>query len=452
VTVTRRIVITAIAASFGWFVGREVGSVPHVVPQPSKYPFLAELIPLPHHVPKYPGGVSFRFAMAHDVIHERFPKFGPAHYQERDRLTREKLRRLAADDPAGFPLADDLGAGLDRLGRSDEAVAVIREKLARQQARGLAGRDLYTSHANLGTFLIHGSFKPAMSGDAAARDRFREGVASIRQSVEVNPEAHFGREQWQAAIAEFLLAAMDDPALLKTFDCLGNRLDLGIEEALNREGNWVQTGYGRPNDAAFSQGKVDDEVQAFFRPGVPVDEPSRWPEVSPIRRHITKLGAESGWEDVAVPSHRSPVPFDEPVLGIIGMWRQGGGANPHFALALGGDHAAGRPATHRLDGLRAGVADGRTVLARPRPAAGPPRPLPSQTGPDRGDAVGRAHATRPTAWLAARQPAALEGDRGPPADAIRSGIGLRRGVSTGVSTGRGGEGRGRSAHRRRAYL
>lgn len=29
------------------------------------------------------------------------------------------------------------------------------------------------------------------------------------------------------------------------------------------------------------------------------------------------------------------MPFDEPTLGIIGMWRLGGGANPHFALALG---------------------------------------------------------------------------------------------------------------------
>src|SRR5262249_28912743 len=38
----------------------------------------------------------------------------------------------------------------------------------------------------------------------------------------------------------------------------------------------------------------------------------------------------------AVPnSHQKPVPFDEPTLGIIGMWRLGGGANPHFALALG---------------------------------------------------------------------------------------------------------------------
>jgi hypothetical protein len=34
-------------------------------------------------------------------------------------------------------------------------------------------------------------------------------------------------------------------------------------------------------------------------------------------------------------AHSKPVPFDEPTLGILGMWRLGGGASPHFALALG---------------------------------------------------------------------------------------------------------------------
>jgi hypothetical protein len=75
-----------------------------------------------------------------------------------------------------------------------------------------------------------------------ARKSYREGVALIRKSVAVNPEAHFGREQWQTAIAEFLLAALDDPALLTTYDCLGNRLDLRIEDILNREANWTDTG------------------------------------------------------------------------------------------------------------------------------------------------------------------------------------------------------------------
>ncbi len=151
----------------------------------------------------------------------------------------------------------------------------------------------------------------------------------------MNPRAHFGREQWQAAIAEFLLAAMDDPKLLRTYDCLGNRLDLDIEGTLNREGNWVDTAYGRPTDAVFSRGEADDKVPAFFRPGVEPEDPALWPAISPIRRYITKVGAEAGWEAVPVPSHRKPAPFDEPALGIIGMWRQGAGANPHFALALG---------------------------------------------------------------------------------------------------------------------
>src|SRR5262249_28550413 len=132
----------------------------------------------------------------------------------------------------------------------------------------------------------------------------------------------------------FVLAALNDESLLQQFDCLGNRLDLGIEEILNREGNWFHTGYGRPTDAAFSQWRVVDEVPAFFQLGDPLDDPGRWAEVSPIRQHITKVGAEQGWENARVVSHRTPVPFDEPMLGIVEMWRQGD-ANPHFALAVG---------------------------------------------------------------------------------------------------------------------
>jgi hypothetical protein len=331
----RRPVWTAAAALLG-FIGGCAGSLVSLIdPQPADYPFLAKYAPLPHHVPEYPGGLAFRFAMAQDVIHERFARHGPAHYQERNRLTHEKLAKLAPDDPATFPLADDLAAGLERLGRTGEAVDVMRDKLARQQARGLAGRDLYTSYANLGTFLIHHSYPKAVAGDAAAREQFREGVSSIRQSVQVNPQAHFGRERWQAAVAEFLLAAMDKPEQLKTFDCLGNRLDLGIEKMINRQLTWAEGGYGRPANRPFSSGMPAYRVPAFFRHDVSPDDPSRWPEFSPVRENITKVGAEEGWEKVAVPSHRERVPFDEPVLGIIGMWRQGGGANPHFALALG---------------------------------------------------------------------------------------------------------------------
>ena len=246
--------------------------------------------------------------MVHDVIHERFPKHGPDYYKERDRRTRERLATLSEADPARFPLLDDLGVGLERLGRSEEAIVVLRDKLTRQRQSGLLGRDLYSSYANLGTLLIHNTFKRAMSGDASARQRFQEGIELIRKSVEVNPEAHFGRERWQAAIAEFFLAAASDSTLVKTFDCLGNRLDLPIKEILEREGNWTLTGYGRPADPAFVQGKVEDENPRFFGMHDMLDDRNYWPELSPIRRHITRVGAERLGECAgSLPSHASRI-------------------------------------------------------------------------------------------------------------------------------------------------
>src|SRR5947209_896561 len=184
------------------------------------------VLPLPHHVPKTTGGVSLRFAMVQDVIHERFARHGRAYYEERNRRCREALAGSLPDERRDA-LTDDLGAGLDHLGNHDEAVQLLHDKLKPQQARGLSGRALYTTYANLGTFLIHGSARAAMAGDAAAKERLREGKEFIHQAIAANPDAHFGREIWQEEAVEFLLAAMDKPELLREFDLIGNRLDAG---------------------------------------------------------------------------------------------------------------------------------------------------------------------------------------------------------------------------------
>src|SRR5215213_10219485 len=167
------------------------------------------VLPYPHHVPKTPGGVSLRFAMVQDVLHERFARHGPAYYAERNRLARAEMTPLPPGDRRDA-LTDDLAAGLDRLGEHDEAVRVLREKLASQAARGVIGRGLYSTYANLGTFLIHGNVAAAQADDAAAKDRLREGHGFIRSAIEVKPESHFGREKWQAVAVEFMLAAMED--------------------------------------------------------------------------------------------------------------------------------------------------------------------------------------------------------------------------------------------------
>jgi hypothetical protein len=278
--------------------------------------------PLPHQLPKYPGGVSLRFAMVHDVLHERFARHGEAYYRERNRRAREALARANGKyDDASFALMDDLGDDA-------EAVRVLRDKLRPQEALGFKDRQLYTTYANLGTFLIHGNMRPAIGGDAAARKRVREGLDFIQKSIAVNPEAHFGREIWQAVTCEYLLAAMDGPQILTRYDMAGNGLDAEMDPSRRRS---------LTNGEEYGKFGGNREVAKYLDPDSP-GFPCEVTHAMALRlreEYITRVGAEAGWKEAIHTSHREPVPFDEPTLGIVGMWRLGGGANPHFALALG---------------------------------------------------------------------------------------------------------------------
>jgi hypothetical protein len=257
-----------------------------------------------YHVPKNPGAASLRFAMVHDVVHERFLRHGPAFYRERNKRAREALAKGKGDADA---LTDDLGVGLSSLGEHAEAIRIMRQKLESQKMRGLEGRALYASYANLGTFLVLQSFKGVVAGDPAAIKEWKEALALVRKSIEVNPQAHFGREEWQARLMEFLLEAVARPETLLKRDMVGNSLAEVIEgerdsferKMFLREDNPLRDLLGRPD------GELTPE------------------ERTTLRNVLTRVG----------PANNS-APFDEPVLGIIGMWRLGGGANPHFALAL----------------------------------------------------------------------------------------------------------------------
>ena len=295
--------------------------------------------PLPHHIPKYAGGVSLRFAMVHDVLHERYPRHGPAYYEERNRIAAIALHDAAATRPPDvgpsadeYALMDDLGVGLEMLGRHEEAVKVMRDKLQQQDNAGRTGRDLYTTYANLGTFLAHWQMAEGFADKPKAQERLREGLGYIHKAITVNPAAHFGREVWQEVALEFLLAVLDKPDLLTQYDMLGDRLDADIDP--------LKTDRINPDNPHFWGGAGEDrEAAAFLRrqeaqkePVGPVDS---YAYQERLRSAITKVGAETGWTETEPSSHWEPAPFDEPTLGIIGMWRLGGGASPHFALALG---------------------------------------------------------------------------------------------------------------------
>ncbi len=298
-------------------------------------PELAEYAPLPHRVPSREGGLVFRFAMAHDVLHERYPRSGPAYHRERIRVTRAELAKYDPDAPISFTLTDDLAAAHARLGQHDEAVALMRTKLARQKKLGQEGPSLYTTLSNLGTSLTYGAFTKAARGDAEALARFREGVEALRAALKSNPMAHFGRERWQVAVAEHLLAAFEKPGRLTEFDCLGNRLDLKVEMMLDRDQNHFISGHGRPARPDFVRTGKARTLKGVIAEGGEPDEPARWEALHPVRESITRIGAEEGTVGDAVPFSEKAVPFDEPMLGLVGLWRQGGGPEAHFALAIG---------------------------------------------------------------------------------------------------------------------
>ncbi|MGV3533918.1 MAG: hypothetical protein ACO1QR_16230 [Chthoniobacteraceae bacterium] len=282
-------------------------------------------LPLPHLVPREWDGVALRFAMVDDVIHEQHLRHGKAFYENRNRRMRERLEKADLKEEERFAAMDDLGVGLDLVGEHDEAIALMRQKLELQGNEGTES-ERYTTYANLGTFLIHGSMKAAIAGDAAAHDQLEEGLRFIYRSIEANPGTHFGRERWQAITAELLLAAMKDPRLLLRYDLVGNRLADPV----------VVTGPLAIPARSYA-GRSATGVAGYLKHvRSSTEEQPHGRLLRILRDPIARVGAEGAWTTDVSTSLQEPPPFDEPVLGIVGMWRLGGGANPHFALALAG--------------------------------------------------------------------------------------------------------------------
>src|SRR5262249_34495033 len=152
----------------------------------------------------------------------------------------------------------------------------------------------------------------------------------VRMAIEVYPQSHFGREIWQVVLEEFLLAALDDPRVLLRYDMVGNRLDRAIDPpsavCFDEAGGGRERKRRHPGGPSLA--RADEAMPSLTDPSAKTD-------TAPFRGLIQKVGAEEGWKKAVKTAHQEPVPFDEPTLGIVGMWRMGAGANPHFALALG---------------------------------------------------------------------------------------------------------------------
>ncbi len=118
----------------------------------------------------------------------------------------DRLDQLAPHVTLGLAQLDDLAVAHERLGEHAEAEALLRRSL-QQQA------DRYETLANLGTVLIHDG-------------RLAEGLALIERAVEINPDAHFGREWVQIDLVRSLIAQESTPPFSSV------RAEEGVEEGL----------------------------------------------------------------------------------------------------------------------------------------------------------------------------------------------------------------------------
>ena len=85
-------------------------------------------------------------------------------------------------------------------------------------------------------------------------------------------------------------------------------------------------------------------------------------------------------------------PFDEPTLGLVGMWTLGGGANPHFAMALG----------HLMESVQQRRIAWDAVSVRPSSSADQPGLLACRTAAIEAGVIAARSCFRPRRWSSRR--------------------------------------------------
>lgn len=153
-----------------------------------------------------------------NVLTGRFERNPPLFYEMR--LAR--VSALLQSHPEDLAAYDDAGVACDRLGRGDEAIAWMEKKRTRLEpldaAQPEAKEQRYRYHANLGTFLVHRWVR--QGADRAKIDEVKSARDHIAKALEINPNAHFGRETYQLRAIEWII----DPPKVAGLDALPNLL------------------------------------------------------------------------------------------------------------------------------------------------------------------------------------------------------------------------------------
>gem|GEM_PF-2850116 len=132
-----------------------------------------------------------------EALAGRFEKRSEAFYL--DRVAR--MEKHLAANPDDEDAIDNYAVALFRIGKNDRAIEVMIDKEQRFP-------DRYTTSSNLATFYM-------LRGDSAAA------IPLLEKALSINPNAHFGREEYQLQLARFLVTSATQPANPLVKDFLG---------------------------------------------------------------------------------------------------------------------------------------------------------------------------------------------------------------------------------------
>lgn len=147
-----------------------------------------------------------------DAIFGKYPVHTVEYWEWRVDTSARTLDQKSND----FDAMNDLAVACEKLGDVDRAIDIMERKLALDDRA-------YTTHANLGTFLVHKALGPVGKemADAEVDALIERGLSHLKRAVQINPDAHFGREKYQIMAVEWTQRVRKDPELAETTDFLG---------------------------------------------------------------------------------------------------------------------------------------------------------------------------------------------------------------------------------------
>ncbi len=131
-----------------------------------------------------------KFPNLHELIVGKFLRHSQEFYHWR--IIDRKLQ--LHDHPDSLELYDDLGVAFDKTGQHLMAIRTMQTKDSIEPG-------LYETYANIGTFYIHNG-------------NFKTGAGYIEKAIDINPDAHFGREVYQKHLVYYVLEKLDTNKLL----------------------------------------------------------------------------------------------------------------------------------------------------------------------------------------------------------------------------------------------